>query len=296
MVERGSALVTGSNRGIGRAIALGLADEGFRVVATMRDPASGTELVAAAEARGVADTIEIRRLDVTDPTTFDVPDDLTVLVNNAGFDGPRVPVEELSDEDLRDLFETNFFGPVALIRRAVPVLRRNGGGVICGITTQARLVMRPFVGGYRASKSATAALLETLRAEVAPFGIRVIEVLPGPIDTGMVQHSTKGYAAPPSEPYRDLAVRIAQRRASPRDGTEGTSVSRYEPNHPPFPVEGAARRIIEAILAPDGPLRYGCDALSDALLEAWRSVDNEVFLADTLEVIVGAEPARVGDQ
>ena len=77
----GSALVTGASRGIGRAVALELAHRGFDTVATMRDPAAAETL--AAETEG---SLQVRRLDVTDPATFDLPSDLRVLVNNAGIE------------------------------------------------------------------------------------------------------------------------------------------------------------------------------------------------------------------
>ena len=88
MPVHGSAVVTGASRGIGRAVALELAARGFDTVATMRDPAAGASM--AEEAEG---SLEVRRLDVTDPSTFDLPGDLRVLVNNAGIDVDYLPVE-----------------------------------------------------------------------------------------------------------------------------------------------------------------------------------------------------------
>ena len=90
----GSALVTGASRGIGRAVAIELANRGFDTVATMRDPEAGASMADETGGR-----LSVRRLDVTDPSTFDVPDDLRVLVNNAGIDTDYLPVEHANIDD-----------------------------------------------------------------------------------------------------------------------------------------------------------------------------------------------------
>ena len=115
---RGSAVVTGASRGIGRAVALELARRGFDTLATMRDPDAGAAMAAEADGR-----LRVRRLDVTDPSTFDLPDDLRVLVNNAGIDTDYLPVEHANIDDWRRMFETNVFGVVALTAAAIPILR-----------------------------------------------------------------------------------------------------------------------------------------------------------------------------
>jgi len=181
----GSALVTGASRGIGRAVALELAHRGFDTVATMRDPAAGTGMAAETEGR-----LEVRRLDVTDPSTFDLPSDLRVLVNNAGIDTDYLPVEHANIEDWRRMFETNVFGVVALTSAAIPVLRANQPSVVCTVTSSSIIASVPFFSAYRASKAAASAFGDSLRVEVAPFGIRVVEILPGPIDTDMFRLST----------------------------------------------------------------------------------------------------------
>ncbi len=122
----------------------------------------------------------VDRLDVTDPSTFDLPEDLRVLVNNAGIDTDYLPVEFANVDDWRRMFETNVFGVVALTAAAIPTLRVNQPSVVCTITSSSIIAAVPFYSAYRASKAAVSAFGDSLRVEVAPFGIRVVEILPGP--------------------------------------------------------------------------------------------------------------------
>lgn len=246
-------MVTGASRGIGRAVAIELAARGFDTVATMRDPADGADLANLAGLR-------TERLDVTDPSTIALPDGLRVLVNNAGVESDNLPLEFMPLESWHRLFATNVFGLVEVTKRAVPLMRAAGGGVICNITSSSTLAPVPFLATYRASKAAVTALGESLAAEVAQFGIRVIEVMPGPIETEMLAASDRPPAAAQYEEYRDLADRLWEGRQGIRD--------QYTP------AAEAARRIVDAICDDDGPLRYGCDDLSEGMLAGWNVTDN----------------------
>jgi NAD(P)-dependent dehydrogenase (short-subunit alcohol dehydrogenase family) len=256
MEPTGTALVTGASRGIGRAVAVELARRGFDVVATMRDPAAGEGLVAEGSGR-----LRVQRLDVNDPESIDLPDDLRVLVNNAGVEDDNLPLETMPSEVWRKLFETNVFGLVEVTKRAVPILREAGGGVICNVTSSSILAPVPFLGAYRASKAAVGAIGESLQAEVAQFGIRVVEIMPGPIETDMLAASDRPAAAIDDAPYRALAERMWSSRQGIREAYT--------------PAGEAARRITDAILDDDGPLRYGCDDLSEGMLEGWRAVASD---------------------
>jgi NAD(P)-dependent dehydrogenase (short-subunit alcohol dehydrogenase family) len=250
MDASGIALVTGASRGLGRAIALELAARGFEVVATMRDPAAGAALPAEAAARG--GRLAVAPLDVARDGAPALPDGLRVLVNNAGVDCAMLPVEAQPLDAWRAVFETNVFGAIAVTRAAIPRLRAAGGGVVCTITSSSRLVPVPFYGTYRASKAALAAMLESLRAEVAGFGIRVVEVLPGPIATDMLAASARAPEAMAVDGYRALAEALhAGRRA-------------VEPMI--TPADEAARRIADAILDDAAPDRVGCDPLGASML------------------------------
>jgi NAD(P)-dependent dehydrogenase (short-subunit alcohol dehydrogenase family) len=259
---KGVAVVTGASRGIGRAIAVDLARAGFDVVATMRDPAAGDGL--AGDVAGGAGSITVAALDVTRPETIRLPTDLRVLVNNAGTERDYLPVEAVPMEQWREVFETNVFGLVEVTRRAIPLLRANGGGVICNVTSSSLLSAVPFYGVYRASKAAVQAFGESLAAEVAPFGIRVVEILPGPVESDMLAasarlpeaHTVPGYAATAEAMY---AGRMAL-------GAELIT-----------PAATAAAAIREAILADAGPLRWPCDPLGRHLLEMWRADPESVY-------------------
>ena len=260
---QGSAVVTGASRGIGRAIAIELANRGFDTVATMRDPSVGSTLPSETTGR-----MSVRRLDVTDPSTYDLPDDLGVLVNNAGIDTDYLPVEHANIDDWRRLFETNVFGVVALTSAAIPILRTNRPSVVCTISSSSIIVAVPFYSAYRASKAAVSAFGDSLRVEVAPFGIRVVEILPGPVDTDMFRLSTGELDAARFDDYRALA---------------GVATTLREEHADPRVVDpsAAAGAVVDAILDSSGPMRYGCDPVSLELLELWRQSDDETVFAMT---------------
>jgi NAD(P)-dependent dehydrogenase (short-subunit alcohol dehydrogenase family) len=228
----------------------------------------------AAQAAG---RLQVRRLDVTDPTTFDLPDDLRVLVNNAGVDTDYLPVEHANIGDWRRMFETNVFGTVALTSAAIPLLRNNQPSVVCTITSSSIIAAVPFYSAYRASKAAASAFCDSLRVEVAPFGIRVVEILPGPVDTDMFRLSTGEPDAARFAGYQglsDVADELRRAHADPRV---------VEP-------AVAASAIVDAIEDSSGPMRYGCDPLSNELMELWRQHDDETVFALTAQSMLDLLP------
>ena len=263
MEPSGVAVVTGASRGIGRGIAVDLARAGFDVVATMRDPKAGEDLVD--EVGAASGSITVQRLDVDDPSSIDLPSDLRVLVNNAGIERDYLPVEHVPMDQWRDVFETNVFGLVEVTRRAIPVLRANGGGVICNVTSSSILVPVPFYAVYRASKAAVSALDDTLRVELAPFGIRVVEIMPGPVESDMLYDSDRMSEAAEHEEYRAMAEAVYEGRKAIRD--------QYTP------ALEAAAAIRAAILDDDGPMRHGCEPMSFGMLELWRNSSDEAVFA-----------------
>ena len=211
MEATGVAVVTGAGRGIGRAVAIELARRGFDVVATMRNPADGEGL---ADDVGGAGNIRVDRLDVNDPSTMHMPDGLRVLVNNAGVESDNLPLEVMPADAWRSIFETNVFGLVEVTKHAIPLIRDAGGGVICNVTSSSLLAPVPFLGAYRSSKAAVSAIGESLAAEVAQFGIRVLEILPGPIETGNARW-------PPTSPR----PRSSTSATAPRPNSSGKAVN-----------------------------------------------------------------------
>jgi NAD(P)-dependent dehydrogenase (short-subunit alcohol dehydrogenase family) len=275
MQPDGIAVVTGASRGIGRAVALELATRGFDVVATMRDPAAGAGLEEEAGEAGAR--LRVEKLDVTRPETIDLPDGLRVLVNNAGVERENLPVEETPLDLWRNMFETNVFGLVEVTRRAIPKLRDAGGGVICNMGSSSILAPVPFYAAYRASKAAVSALSMTLRAELAPQRIRVVEIMPGPVDSDMLRHSQETAIRPSGEPYQSAAAHMNSNKSM-----VATMIQ---------PTADAARLIVDAILDDDGPMRYGCDPMSAGMIEAWRQTSDEEMMRGMLAHLVPAPAA-----
>lgn len=268
MRAEGAAVVTGASRGIGRAVARELAARGFEVVATMRDPAAGADLLDEADGR-----LRVEALDVTDPGAFVMPDGLRVLVNNAGVEDEHPPFEATPMELWRRMYETNVFGLVDMTRRAIPALRASGGGVICNVTSSSILAPVPFYAPYRSSKAAVSSIGESLRAELAPFGIRVLEIMPGPIDTDMLADSGKAPEAIEHEGYAEMATRFHEGRQA----VDGQVT----------PTPDAARAIVDAVLDDDAPLRVACDPLASGLLDAWRATTDENLMRAMLPTWTG---------
>ncbi len=169
---------------------------------------------------------------------------------------------------------------MALTSAAIPTLRDNQPSVVCTVTSSSIIAAVPFFSAYRASKAAASAFGDSLRVEVAPFGIRVVEILPGPIDTDMFRLSTGEQGAARFLEYRALAGitgELRREHADPRVVEPGA----------------AARSIVDAILDSSGPMRYGCDPVSLELIDLWRRNDDETVFALTGQSLLD-EAARAG--
>lgn len=177
-----AVLITGCSTGIGRATALRLARGGWPVYATARR----LESIADLERDGC----KLLQLDVTDPESIaaavaaveDAEGAVGVLVNNAGY-GLHGAVETVPLEDVRNQFETNFFGLVDLTQRVLPAMRAQGWGRIVNISSMGGKLTFPGGAFYHATKHAVEALSDALRFEAAPFGIDVVVIEPGLIKT-----------------------------------------------------------------------------------------------------------------
>jgi NAD(P)-dependent dehydrogenase (short-subunit alcohol dehydrogenase family) len=260
-------LITGASSGFGRAITEAALARGDSVAAGARTADAFGDLpegvhplsldVTNADQReaAVAETIErFGRVDV--------------LVNNAGRTQVGA-VEETTDEELRSLFELHFFAPAALTRLVLPHMRRQGGGAIVQMSSVGGQVTAPGFGAYCATKYALEGVTETLRDEVAGFGIRTLIVEPGAFRTGLFRPG----AAYESEAMPEYADTVGPTRAYVRDN-DGLQ--------PGDPVR-AAQAILTALDADEPPLRLvlGADAignierrlesLSDELA-SWRAV------------------------
>lgn len=188
-------LITGATSGIGRATALRLAASGHRVVATGRNREA---LASLRREAGDAD-LQVLRLDVTNRDEIAEAakevDALTdgagvdVLINNAGY-GVVAPVAELPESELRALYETNVFGLMAVTQAFVPAMQRRRAGTVINISSVGGRLTLPFLGSYNSTKYAIESLSDALRAELRSFGVNVVIVEPGLINTNFTPRST----------------------------------------------------------------------------------------------------------
>ena len=235
------ALVTGCSSGIGKATAPELASRGYEVIATARRLESISDLkVDRALALDVDSDESVAALR-SEVGAVDV------LVNNAGF-GVDGSIEEVPLEDVRRCFETNFFGAIRLIKAFLPAMREQNGGAIVNITSVAGIAAAPLGGYYSATKFALEALSEALHLEIGHFGVRVLIVEPGAIDTNfgsnLVDHR---WGDGPYRPLADQWIEASQ------------ILGAGEPTPGP---ELVAKAICDALKDPDAPLRLpvGSDA------------------------------------
>lgn len=179
-------LITGCSSGFGRGLAQQALARGDRVALTARDPAKLRDLAGQ-----YGDAALALELDVTKPqtvraalaATLDRFGRLDILVNNAGF-GMQAAAEEASDAQTRAMFDVNFFGPLDVIRAALPALRAQGHGHIINISSVGGRTSAPLIGLYSASKFALEGLSMGLAMELAPFGLKVTSIEPGAFATG----------------------------------------------------------------------------------------------------------------
>jgi NAD(P)-dependent dehydrogenase (short-subunit alcohol dehydrogenase family) len=194
--------LTGSSRGLGRAIAEAALDAGDQLVATARRPSSLDDLVAR-----YGDQILPLELDVTDADTAQAAIALAterfgridVVVNNAGYANVAA-VEDVTLTDFRAQLETNLFGVVNVTKAALPALRRQGAGHIIQVSSIGGRLATPGLAAYQSAKWAVGGFSGVLAAEVAPLGIRVTVLEPGGMQTDWAGSSMQ--IPPISEPYQ----------------------------------------------------------------------------------------------
>ena len=196
------ALVTGANGGVGGALVKALLDKGVaKVYAAARSTAAVAALVQQHGGRVVA-----LKLDITDSAgvaaAAEACGDLDLLVNNAGVNKCMSLLGPTGMASAREEMEVNFFGTLAMCRAFAPILASRGSGTIVNVCSIIGLVNLPVNGTYCASKAAGHSLLQGVRAELAPRGIRVVGVYPGPVETRM----TAGQEMPKATPDQVAAA------------------------------------------------------------------------------------------
>lgn len=255
-------LVTGSSSGFGFETSVLLAQLGYRVFATMRNPErDGKPLVDAA--RNGAGELVLRELDVTKPDQIESVvaeaadrGDLEAVVNNAGI-ALYGFFEDLSMEEIRASFETNFFGLLAVTKAALPHLRERRRGTIVQISSVGGRVVLPMLSAYGASKHAVEGVSEAMRHELKPHGIRVVLIEPGGYKTEMFgsKKIVAGGATDGESPYAPVMEKLDARaeKVIARVGGEPRRV---------------AQKIVAVIESPHPRLRYSLGPDAKPLLLA----------------------------
>jgi NAD(P)-dependent dehydrogenase (short-subunit alcohol dehydrogenase family) len=213
------ALITGSSSGFGLLTTVELAKRGYKVVATMRDTSRRGRLDEALGAAGLKDSVDIRRMDITDQGTLFATIEqiikyhtrIDVLVNNAGFAMAGF-AEDMRYAEIRQQFETNFFGHVAVTKSVLPVMRAQKSGHIIMVSSISGLVAQPVVSSYSASKFALEGWSEALRIETHSLGVRVVLVEPGAFATDIWDRNVKvgAFALDPKSPNHERGGRYSQ--------------------------------------------------------------------------------------
>ena len=251
-----TVLITGCSSGFGLEVARYFLERDWSVVATMRTPRNDLLPPSA--------RLRILPLDVTDEASIrhavEAAGPIDALVNNAGI-GTAAPAELLSMDVVRDVFETNTFGTMAVTQAFLPQFRQRKAGVIVNVTSSITLKPLPLVSAYRASKAAVNAFTETLAAEVAGFGIRVHIVLPGRAPDTRFGENGQGNGRMHGFDHEAYAA-IAQQLMA---GLTDTSA-------PITKIEDVNEAVWRAVTDTAAPLRIfaGADA------KAWAAEENEV--------------------
>ena len=253
-----TVLITGCSTGIGRALAEEFHARGHVVYATARR----VETLDALNSRGM----RVATLDVNDIASIDALMQrfetdgavVDVLVNNAGY-GAMGPLAEFPLDDLRRQFETNVFAVLAMIQAMLPGMVKRRTGRIVNIGSVSGVLVTPFSGAYCTTKAAVHALSDALRMELAPFGIHVITVQPGGIQSQFGATASQGVASRSnaSSLYAPVADAIAERaNASQQDAT---------------PAADFARQMVDAVLKDDPApvVRIGHGSFLLPFLKRW---------------------------
>ncbi|MFI1744142.1 SDR family oxidoreductase [Thalassobellus sediminis] len=195
-------LITGGSSGIGKSIGEFLSEKGFKVYGTSRNPDNYPESKFPILALDVANNDTVLQ---TVKTIIETEGQLDVVINNAGA-GITGPIEEVPEEEIKANFETNFFGPIKVIKAVLPQMRKQQSGLIINITSIAGYMGLPYRGIYSASKGALELLTEAFRMEIKDFNIKMTNVAPGDFATNIAAgryHAPLLDDSPYKKPYGD---------------------------------------------------------------------------------------------
>ena len=275
------AIVTGSSSGIGYATSLLLARNRFHTYATMRNIEKSADIQEIANKERLP--LQVIQLDVNDDASIRNSikrierenERIDVLINNAGY-GLVGAFEDLSVEEIKSQFETNFFGVIRLTQQVLPIMRKQKSGTIVNVSSGAGRIGFPGMSAYVSSKFALEGLSESMSYELEPFGIKVIIIEPGVIRTNFKKNSVmskKSLDNSSISPYSSIIQKI-----------DSSISSMVEHATPP---EEVANVILHAITSNNPELRYlvGNDMIMMA--ETKKSMSDEDFRKMMMQSIIG---------
>ena len=277
--RRQIALITGSSSGIGFETSLMLARNGIYTYATMRNLSKSQEILDIAKKECLP--LKVLTLDVTDEKSTQKAVDMImyeqkridILVNNAGYSLVGA-LEQISMDEIKEEFETNFFGIIKLIQKVLPQMRKQQSGRIINVSSLAGRIGLPLASAYVSSKFALEGLSESLKYEIQDFGIYVILIEPGVIKTNFIKNLKIGKQVITSEngdvntssadlPYAE----ITQKRIS-------AFKPRFEKGSSPKEV---ADTILEAVTSDKPKFRYIVGQDASKLMEIRKNTSDEEF-------------------
>jgi NAD(P)-dependent dehydrogenase (short-subunit alcohol dehydrogenase family) len=275
-----TVLITGCSSGIGHALALELNARGHVVYATARKAESLQPLAAKGLKTLVLDVNDDASIAQAFATLQAQQGALNLLINNAGFSQVGA-VLDLTRDDLRRQYETNVISPFAVARAALPLLRaaraQGQGATVANVGSIVGLFTTPFAGAYCSSKSAIHALTDALRMEIAPFGIDVVIIQPGGVQSSFGNHAEAAIRLPAGSPFEGVAAGIRARaqagqvKATPADEFVKPVVDALLQSRPSVRVRGGKGSILLPILVRLLPTRMLDKVLSKKFgLKGWR--------------------------
>src|ERR687896_1591586 len=278
------AVVTGSSSGIGFETALLLARSGFHTYATMRNLEKSKSITEIANTEKLP--LQVVQLDVNDDISVKNAIDkivgaaaenkrIDVLVNNAGY-GLVGAFEDLSVEEIKSQFETNFFGVIRLTQQVLPIMRKQKSGTIVNVSSGAGRIGFPGMSAYVSSKFALEGLSESMSYELEPFGIRVVIIEPGVIRTNFKKNSVMSKKSLDNSSISPYSSIIQKMHASISSIVEHAT-----------PPEEVAKVILHPVISNNPELRYlvGNDIIMMA--ETKKSMSDEDFRKMMMQNIIG---------
>ena len=263
------ALVTGSSSGIGFETSVLLARNGFHTYSTVRNLEKSQALINIAKKDGLP--LQVIELDVSSDksvrdgvnSVLDENKRIDVIVNNAGY-ALVGAFEDLSMDEIKSQFETNFFGAIRVIQAVLPTMREHRNGRIVNLSSMGGRIAIPLDSSYLGTKFALEGLSETLQYEVEPFGIKIILIEPGALKSNFFNNlKIASKAQRPDSPYTQMMQKL----------NAGFS---FILENAPQPEE-VAKVILKAVTSEHPVLRYAVGDDARAMLEAKRTMSDAEF-------------------